>query len=176
MFKNILVAVDGTDQSDKAVQLACDLGERYGASLTFLHVATDETVSEEEMRMVEVEHLSDIDTDLPVTPEYGRAGDTLALPAFLARAGVANREVREAIGRRLVAQAKGKAEEMGVAVAETRVEDGSPAETILKVAEETGADAIVMGSRGRSDLKGLVLGSVSHAVASHAKASVVTVR
>lgn len=35
---------------------------------------------------------------------------------------------------------------------------------ILEAADENGADLIVLGSRGRSDLQGLLLGSVTHKV------------
>lgn len=44
------------------------------------------------------------------------------------------------------------------------IRQGSPAETILEAAEEKGCDLIMMGSRGLSGLKELMLGSVSHAV------------
>ena len=42
---------------------------------------------------------------------------------------------------------------------------GEAAPTIAKVAEESGADLIIMGSHGRSALKGLLLGSVTNSVA-----------
>lgn len=49
------------------------------------------------------------------------------------------------------------------------------ARTILGEAEKLGAEAIVMGSRGRTGLKSLLLGSVSHEVIQHADRAVVVV-
>ena len=53
---------------------------------------------------------------------------------------------------------------------------GSPKEVIVERAEEWGADLIVMGSRGLGAWNRLLLGSVSNAVAHHAKCSVEIVR
>ncbi|MCD8339698.1 MAG: universal stress protein, partial [Burkholderiales bacterium] len=47
---------------------------------------------------------------------------------------------------------------------QTRFAIGEPAPTIAKVAEDIGADLIIMGSHGRSALKGLLLGSVTNSV------------
>jgi nucleotide-binding universal stress UspA family protein len=52
--------------------------------------------------------------------------------------------------------------------------EGNPAWSILEAAK--GADLIVVGSRGRSGLKTLLLGSVSHVVVTHADIPVVVVR
>ena len=49
------------------------------------------------------------------------------------------------------------------------------ANAILSQADEVGASAIVMGSRGLTGLKSLLLGSVSHAVIQHADRAVVVV-
>lgn len=49
------------------------------------------------------------------------------------------------------------------------------ANTILTEAESVGAAAIVMGSRGLTGLKSLLLGSVSHAVIQHADRPVIVV-
>lgn len=38
VFKNILVAVDGSKESDKAVEIATELASKIGAKLVFLHV------------------------------------------------------------------------------------------------------------------------------------------
>ncbi|HSG91851.1 MAG TPA: universal stress protein [Pseudomonadales bacterium] len=51
-----------------------------------------------------------------------------------------------------------------------------PAQAILRQAKELAVDAIVMGSRGRSDLAGLVLGSVSHRVLHTAPCRVILIR
>lgn len=54
---------------------------------------------------------------------------------------------------------------------------GHPKKIILEVAESPAqADLIVMGSRGLGGLKGMMLGSVSHAVVNHAKVPVLIVR
>lgn len=53
-----------------------------------------------------------------------------------------------------------------------RVETGDPAETICDVAEEEGADVIVVGNRGTHGKKRWFLGSVPNAVVQHAPTSV----
>jgi nucleotide-binding universal stress UspA family protein len=50
---------------------------------------------------------------------------------------------------------------------------GSTADAILDVAEELDAEAIVLGTRGLTGVKSLLLGSVSHAVLQHADRLVV---
>ena len=57
-----------------------------------------------------------------------------------------------------------------------RYESGHPAEQILRVACEEDVDLIVMGSRGLSEWKALLLGSVSDHVIHHAHCSVLIVR
>ena len=53
---------------------------------------------------------------------------------------------------------------------------GNPAETILKVAEETGASLIVTGAKGATDSPAFRLGSVAQRVMRYAKSSVLLVR
>jgi nucleotide-binding universal stress UspA family protein len=53
---------------------------------------------------------------------------------------------------------------------------GDPKYKIIDVAEEWGADLIVLGSHGRSGLSRFLMGSVSEAVARHAHCSVTIVR
>lgn len=54
--------------------------------------------------------------------------------------------------------------------------EGSPAEAILRVAETWDSNLIVMGSRGHSAITGLLLGSNSQKVLSHAPCPVLIVR
>ncbi len=52
---------------------------------------------------------------------------------------------------------------------------GPPKEEILKVAEDVGADLIVMGTHGRTGLLNLLLGSVAEYVIKHSKIPVMVV-
>ncbi len=58
----------------------------------------------------------------------------------------------------------------------TAVIEGSPKSAIIEEAEKYGADLIVVGSHGYGAVERFLLGSVSHAVALHAKCSVEIVR
>ncbi len=59
---------------------------------------------------------------------------------------------------------------------QTHPVEGNPAEAILKVAEETGADLIVVGNKGMTGARRFVLGSVPNNVSHHAPCSVIIVR
>jgi len=53
---------------------------------------------------------------------------------------------------------------------------GHAAQSIARAADDNGADVIVMGSRGRSDWSGLLVGSVTHKVLHMSPCPVVVVR
>jgi nucleotide-binding universal stress UspA family protein len=56
------------------------------------------------------------------------------------------------------------------------LKEGHPAHSIAEAAKEGGFDMIIMGSRGRGNLKSLLLGSVSNAVIQQTHASVLVVK
>jgi nucleotide-binding universal stress UspA family protein len=58
----------------------------------------------------------------------------------------------------------------------TEMIEGSPAEAIINVATTRKSDVIVMGSRGVGTLGGLLLGSTSQKVVSHAPCPVLIIR
>jgi nucleotide-binding universal stress UspA family protein len=58
---------------------------------------------------------------------------------------------------------------------ETQLIEGPAAPAILRVAEEEGYDLLVVGSRGRGQVAGLLLGSVSSAIAQRALCPVLIV-
>jgi len=58
----------------------------------------------------------------------------------------------------------------------TELIEGSEAEAIINVATTRKSDVIVMGSRGRGTLAGLLLGSTSQKVVAHAPCPVLIVR
>ena len=59
---------------------------------------------------------------------------------------------------------------------ETVAREGDPADAILDVAEETGADLIVVGNKGMTGAKRFLLGSVPNKVSHHAPTSVLIIR
>ena len=66
-------------------------------------------------------------------------------------------------------------EAAGVAV-RTYAREGDPADAILDVAEERGADLIVVGNKGMTGAKRFLLGSVPNKVSHHAPCSVLIIR
>ena len=57
-----------------------------------------------------------------------------------------------------------------------KLEYGSPAEVVIKVAKKADVDIIVVGSRGLSSVRRFLLGSVSDDISMHARSSVLIVR
>lgn len=149
MFKKILVAVDGSEHAFRAVELASDLAEKYVAELTLLAVYKS-------VRLPESTH-SLVRTRTSVEPQ------------------ITDGELKKA-AEDVLEQAAEIARAHDIPEVHVTVKHGQPARTITHVAEDWGADAIVMGSRGLGDVGGLLLGSVSHKVASLAKCSVITVK
>ena len=72
-------------------------------------------------------------------------------------------------------EAAARAKEAGVDV-ETYARQGDPADAILDVAEERGADLIVVGNKGMTGAKRFLLGSVPNKVSHHAPCSVLIIR
>ena len=147
MFKTILVPIDGSDHAEKAVSVAADLAGKYGATLHIITVMDSTELAPAVHRFAEAEHISG-----------------------------AEAQVATYISDRFVERAREIAQEGGAPSIETFVSMGNVQEKILEYAKKTGADLIVMGSRGLSDLKGLMLGSISHKVANSAPCTVITVR
>jgi len=85
--------------------------------------------------------------------------------------GTTRMQAREA----LVAKAGLRTREAGLST-ETRVLEGEPGHTLCATAANERCDLIVVGSRGRSRLAQLLLGSTAHHVVSHAPCSVLVVK
>jgi nucleotide-binding universal stress UspA family protein len=68
-----------------------------------------------------------------------------------------------------------RVEAAGVKVS-TYAREGDPADAILDVAEERGADLIVVGNKGMTGAKRFLLGSVPNKVSHHAPCSVLIIR
>ncbi|HLM85673.1 MAG TPA: universal stress protein [Solirubrobacteraceae bacterium] len=58
----------------------------------------------------------------------------------------------------------------------THAREGDPADAILAVAEERGADVVIVGNKGMTGAKRFLLGSVPDKISHHAPCSVMIVR
>jgi len=154
MINTILAATDRSEHARKAVALAADLAEKYGAKLVLTHVAHPKQLTYEAIHAARVEHL------------INTAGDRLTRDQ--------ETQVLMALGQEVLREAKARVHNVGEVV--TRLEEGDPAKRILECAKAEGADMIVIGSRGLNTLQGLMLGSVSHKVAQLAPCTCITVK
>jgi nucleotide-binding universal stress UspA family protein len=88
----------------------------------------------------------------------------------------ANIEQEKEFAENIVAAAAVTAKAAGADNVVTLAQQGDPTSAILKAADAEKADMIVLGSHGHGTLVGLLLGSVSTKVTSHAKCTCIVVR
>jgi nucleotide-binding universal stress UspA family protein len=150
MIRTILVPVDGSGHAEQAVALAADLASKDRAHIALFHVLL-----------------------LGHVPDSLRA---LSGKHAEAEGGELPREIRVDIAEQLLERARRIAEYHGATRVDTAWAEGPVTQRILEQAEDVGADMIVLGSRGLSDLKSLMVGSVAHKVAHLFEGSVVIVR
>jgi nucleotide-binding universal stress UspA family protein len=131
MFKRILVPVDGSRHSSRAVGAAADLAKRYGASIFLLHVIRNMSLPREILAMV-------------------RAGEVTA----------SRMEILEDSAEIILDNAQEKLEQAGMVDSKRAYLVGDPASTIADYAEENGIDLIVLGHRGLNP-GGELLGTVA---------------
>lgn len=160
MFNTLLVPVDGSRHADKAVEMAAALAAAFGSKLWLFHVLLRGSVPDS------IRELSDKPAAEQPSLALGGAWVEAELP----------RDVLEDIAVELLERGRARAAEQGARVIKTAWSPGDPARAILAQARQVGADAIIMGSRGLSDLQGLLVGSVSHKVAHLFGGTVVTVK
>ena len=86
---------------------------------------------------------------------------------------IVERDMRED-GERLLSRAASILPD-GLGRVETKMEIGTPADVIVSTAERERSDLIVMGTRGLSLVKEILVGSVSDRVVTHASSAVLTV-
>jgi len=149
-FQRILVAVDGSEGSARASEVAVDLAERFSAQLFVLNVFRG-------------------------YPEYMTLFPSAPSPsgeAIQAYESYARKAALEVVGRTL-----SMAEKKGVkSKPQTSETVGSVVQAITDYAANEKIDLIVMGTRGMGGFKKMLLGSVSSGVVTHANCAVLVVR
>jgi len=147
LITKILVAIDGSEHADKALNFALDLAEKYSATITLVNVFQ--------------------------VPMFGYLGEPFAYPALLAEF---TNEVKKA-HEQILSKALKKAKELKPSLKiSTVLEEGRPSDKIVETAKEGNFDLIVMGHRGLGKVKEFFLGSVSDRVADEVHCPVLIVK
>jgi nucleotide-binding universal stress UspA family protein len=131
MFKKILVPVDGSRYSSRAIAAAADMAKQQEASIFLLHVIRNMALPKEIMAMI-------------------RAGEVTQ----------SRREILEDSAEIILDNAQEKLRQAGVPDAERACLIGDEASMIADYAEQNGIDLIVLGHRGLNP-GGELLGSVA---------------
>lgn len=177
MMERVLVALDGSDHANRALDLACAIAARFEAELLAVHVLSRKPLSEAERKMAAVEYHTEITHGFDPALLIDARSDSRLLGQRLAeQAAETGRRFRRAMGERLLEDAKNQARERGITRVRAFLEEGDSAALILGLIEREGVDLVVMGRRGLGDLGGLLLGSVSHKVAHLADCACLTVK
>jgi nucleotide-binding universal stress UspA family protein len=141
MFQSILAAIDGSQKSGAALEVAIGEAKIHGAALHVVYV-------------IETGLFSSIPMDNTWEVIYG----------------LLENQGKEA---ELAAAKEAGAQGLGIT---THLKEGHAGEEIIRLAREVGADLIVVGSHGKSNLDRILLGSVSGFVVAHSPVSTMVVR
>lgn len=149
MIKRVLVALDGSEHANKAMDLAWEIADRFGAELVALHVIPDKPLSDAERKMAEVEFRTELPQSATATPLPETLSSVRPVSRRLAeQAAITGARFRWVLGERLIEAAAWRAKEGSVANVRTILDSDDPATVILRTAHDEAADLIVMGRRG----------------------------
>ena len=146
-MKKILVAVDGSNHSKKAVEKSAEISKHHGS----------------EVVLVCVQQFPGLLVSEPETDELRKSIESHGI-----------KDEMESNGKAILSEAEHFLKESSVPNVKTIMEWGHTAEEILRIAKEENTDLIVVGSRGRR--RGILLGSASKEVVERAEISVMVAR
>lgn len=147
MIKTIVVGLDGSDTSNNALVLACDIANKYGAVVHLVHTPQPQTVA---FAMGAVAGYHAV-TTMPSAAEVKEAAD------------------------KILASGKAVATEYNQQITDTHIAHGDPADGIVSYAKACGADLIVTGRRGLGSIGALIQGSTSQRINHLAKCACLSV-
>jgi nucleotide-binding universal stress UspA family protein len=149
-IRKILVAVDGSKAALNAGNQAIDLAKKHQAELTALYVIPSD---------IRYDYLEDVDT--------ARLPGPLKGTVMSAMEG----------GQKYVDAVKQKASETNISVrTDVAISSTSVVKTIVEYAEGKKMDLIVIGSKGMSGIKRMLLGSIASGVVTYAHCPILVVK
>jgi nucleotide-binding universal stress UspA family protein len=155
MFEKVLVPLDGSEHSERALTTSIQIAKKFRGTITLVHVYS---VTAAPMIIPE-----------PATLTPG--GVPVVTSAEVSKMIEAARES----GNKILKEGEQKAKSAGVKV-ETALKEGNTVQEIVKAAKEGQSDLIVIGARGIGKIREFLMGSVSEGVIRHASCPVLVVK
>jgi nucleotide-binding universal stress UspA family protein len=146
LFSKILVAVDGSESSNKVYEMAAQLAKLSNCKLIVVHVVVPPLPLGGGLFYPDVSGIDKIRMDL------------------------------EEAGKRLLQNYSEKSTNEYKIAVETTLTQGYPPDAIIREAAAKGADLIVVGSRGFSGAKQFFIGSVPNSILHHSNIPVLLVK
>ena len=159
MIKKLLVPIDGSRNSDRAIRFAAQFSIKFDAPVLLLHVLGEVPARKQLKR-----YLKNLEAE-----DIREAAEIESIKSAISKSG-------EEKGAKLLKQAVQIFKDAGGKRADTALEDGDSASVILRYADKKKFDMIIMGRRGRGKIKSILLGSLSHKIISLASCPVAIVK
>jgi nucleotide-binding universal stress UspA family protein len=155
VFEKILVPLDGSEHSQRALETAIHIAKKFKGKMTLLHVYSAA--------------LTPVIVPEPTT--LTPAGVPVVTSAEVSKMLEAAREV----GHKILTEGEEKAQSARLEV-ETALKEGNTVQEIIRMSKEGRFELIVMGVRGMSKIRELIMGSVSEGVIRDAPCPVLVVK
>jgi nucleotide-binding universal stress UspA family protein len=155
VFHKILVPLDGSEHSDRALKAALQIAAKFDGKITLLHVYS----------------VTVTPVVIPEPTTLNPTGVPIATSAEVSKMVDAARDA----GKKILkdAELKVRAENLEV---ETMLREGNSSQEIVKAAKDGEFDLIVIGARGVHRIRDLLMGSVTEGVVKHASCPVLVVK
>ena len=153
MFSKILVPLDGSEQSLRALEEAAQLAKKFDGKLTLVHVYSVQPI---------------------MMPEPSTV-TSLNIPILTGAEVSVMIEAARKWGNKILEDGEQRIKAKNVEVEKLLVE-GHAVEEIVKVANEGKFDLIAIGARGVSHMREMLLGSVTDGVIHHAHCPVLVIK
>lgn len=156
MFQQVIVPLDGSELSERALGYATDIAQKYGAHLTLLRAYNGPDRSARMLATMSSDPVGTVDPRAVDVVNEAVQEEESEVRAYLG-----------AVAQRLAAD--------GLA-ADTHIADADPTNAILQEAHRRPDTLVVMTSHGRSGLQRLFFGSVAQEVVQRCHAPVLVIR
>lgn len=154
MYNKMLVAVDGSEISNKALRHAVELAEKLGSKIWLIHVYS---------------------VVVPLVPATDTLPSPTPIPAASPTLAAKLTDDAKALGNKILNEAEQVVKEHDIPV-EKILKEGDVVRVIVAEAEQGRYDLIVVGHRSVSRLGELFLGAVSEGVSHKAQCPVLIVK